>query len=344
MNNPLEESILPYVLDELPPGKRQAFEKELECNSLLRVGVYETQEMLKKLRELPQDTVSRDLSAEILEAIKSEKKPGNPSWLSRVLKTAACLAVLAGAWLVIQSMTDGREDPAAAQGFKWIAAAQETSGAWDGARWGGSGKHTIELTSLALLTLASGKSAGMNSDYDEQIRRAAAYLAAHQDREGIIGEGGICSGYGHAIATCALLEVYRHNPSGGLKRVLDGAIRHLQTSHAASGGWAYQTSSGKSVHPTGSAWALLALKRAAAQGWPCSGPPARLPSQPASRIDLYPWYLLSTEFAGADRSNAVHMLELMKENPASDGCLSAGGQIYSTVLATLTLCAGNPQN
>ncbi|HQQ04173.1 MAG TPA: hypothetical protein PLT67_04960, partial [Kiritimatiellia bacterium] len=74
MKQPFEELILPYVLEELPPEKRQAFEKEMECNSLLRVRVYETREMLKKLRELPQDTVSRDLSAEILEAIKSEKK------------------------------------------------------------------------------------------------------------------------------------------------------------------------------------------------------------------------------------------------------------------------------
>ena len=257
-----------------------------------------------------------------------------------------------------------RADEAAEKAMRWLASVQEPSGAWDGAKWGGNRQNTLSLTGLALLALSSGDASAIQNSFAEQIDRAAVYLSRHQQPDGLIGRPYGGTRYEHAIATYALMEAYKHRPTKDLERVLDGALRYLLANrHGPTGDRERGSRNAVPVAPE-SSWALLAMKRAVELGWSEVVKSAE-PDLDAvlsahfnatdimqGETDFYHWYFASTALSSADEDDMRAKLDSLqariiatqlREGPyagswdLSDRFSTAGGRVYTTSLAALTL-------
>lgn len=257
-----------------------------------------------------------------------------------------------------------RADEAADKAMRWLASVQEPSGAWDGAKWGGNRQNTLSLTGLALLALSSGDASAIQNSLGKQIDRAAVYLSRHQQPDGLIGRPYGGTRYEHAIATYALMEAYKHRPTKDLERVLDSALRYLLANRHGPTGKRERGSRSAIPGAPESAWALLAMKRAVELGWSEVVKSAE-PDLDAvlsahfnaadimqGETDFYHWYLASTALSSTDEEGTCAKLDSLqariiasqlREGPhagswdLSDRFSAAGGRVYTTSLAALTL-------
>jgi len=338
--DPWEARVLPYVLGELAPDERRAFESTMEDSPLCRMRVYETRQLVQRLRDTPRerapaalhDRILASVAAEESEAAKRRRSISLP-WPA-VLKAAACVAVVIGGvraaeyWLAIRDMgataaarpAVSDAERAIVEGLDWLARVQEPSGAWDGATWGGGPQYTTGLTGLALLALASGQPDRIEERYETEMRRAVQFLLSRQRGDGVFAGPGRGMRFDHAIATCALLAVYEKQPDAGLKRRLDAALGPLREKAHRLGGLGPGHRFEEASASPAAAWAALALERAASLGWSEwqtageAGLDALGPAWPAGSearaetIDYYRLYLLSTGLASTPRKEAGPLL------------------------------------
>ncbi|MBU0676692.1 MAG: hypothetical protein KJ626_01120 [Verrucomicrobia bacterium] len=380
-----EDMVLPYVLDELSEDEKSTFELTLERSELCRLRVYEMRRTVQQLRDVPRDRMSRDLSVGVLgEIAKLEKGTANPTlWRShpwsQVLKAAACVAFLAvGLMLAKPLLRPGGRDvvdnivrqnaqkkEAVARGLDWLAGAQESTGAWDGSKWGGSARNDVGLTGLALLALVSCDE-GADCSYEKEIDLAVRFLAHAQRGVGVIGSETRGPGYDHSIATCALLEVYARQPDAEIESVLDKALRHIAANRDSSGGWGYGSEGPTLTSVAASEWSALALTRASALGWTEYRAEARtgfdtkysdvenVARLMKGQTDFHQSYLVAIRLASTSRDEVLSLLTELQsriistqemEGPfagswgLSDRLSGAGGRVYTTSMATLTLNA-----
>lgn len=239
------------------------------------------------------------------------------------MKAAACATLLVGGlWLIQNELTKNEPtfahqatpsegvDIRVAKGLDWLIQVQEPSGEWDGAKWGGTKQFTTGLTGLALLALASSEDHRLGENrYREEIHKAIEFLTASQNHAGVFGGDIPGTRYNPAIATCALLEVYKSHPSTDLKRSLDIALQVILQEFDTPVFEPY-ASNLQPGHSHENSWVWMAVNQAVASDW--NGLKERIPSSGIGSFQI-------------------------PINPA-------GGRVYSTAMATLnrTLDPENP--
>ncbi len=142
------------------------------------------------------------------------------------------------------------------QARDWLLSVQETDGAWDPRRWGGSEEYQIALTGLATLALA-GDDGRLARD---ATWRAVEFLLKRQSSDGHFGERTRGSLYNHALGMLALTELAKSSES--LREPVRRAARYLVAAQTAEGAWGYVSGEGTIPNDSISVWALQALVRA----------------------------------------------------------------------------------
>ena len=169
---------------------------------------------------------------------------------------------------------------AVAQGLAYLASVQKSNGSWGSTRDRHEkyGDVRIGKTGLALLAfLGAGHTPDTDTEYDDNVERAIAFLLGEQRPSGHFGR---CSGYGHGIATYALAECYALTRATRLQAPLERSLaRILQKQDDRSdrrfrGGWSYYFDDdhvwNRDRWPRASisSWQIMALKSARLSGLP----------------------------------------------------------------------------
>ena len=171
-------------------------------------------------------------------------------------------------------------------GLRWLAAAQESDGSWDPRRWGGGRERAVSdhhrrsagsraqsgITSLALLAfLGRGHTHMQSGTYQDTVRRALEYLAAHQRHNGdLAGQATLfASMYCHGMATLALSEAYGMTGDARLRPFVERAVGYsLSCQNKQTGGWRYRP--GDTGDTSQHGWQVMAIKSAELAGIPIS--------------------------------------------------------------------------
>jgi len=125
------------------------------------------------------------------------------------------------------------------RGLQWLAARQNTDGAFGVGRGYGRNVGVVSLAGMAWLS--SGSTPG-RGPYGEQIQRATDYVLAASRSSGFITVAeGQSHGpmYGHGFATLFLAEVYGMSPQREIRQQLEKAVHLIVSSQNREGGWRY---------------------------------------------------------------------------------------------------------
>ncbi|MBN1422161.1 MAG: zf-HC2 domain-containing protein [Planctomycetes bacterium] len=291
---PLVADACAFVQDELPPADRERFEAHLSTCPVCRDEAAWARHAIAELNATspaardgtdirPGPVPAADLVPRVLAAIEAE----DPSaWTVRraplrrlALAAAVVLVACAGFFTVYRS-----SDPRAAQAgeavesaLQWLLSAQEDSGGYDAARWGGDSQFDVGLTGLSLLALLahlpeggsdpSGADAA-TAEIPGAADRAIGFLLAAQAPDGRVGPELASALYNHGIATLALLEAYGIHRDPRLREPIDRALAYVARTQSADGGWGYLGASDADPNTSVSCWPLQALVVARGLGWP----------------------------------------------------------------------------
>ena len=136
---------------------------------------------------------------------------------------------------------------ASARGLKWLATHQNPSGSY------GNGSAPVATTGIAAMAFLAGGHLPGRSPYGENVKKSLAYLLKRTGRSGYINEGQVRGAggsgmHGHGYATMFLAEIYGMTgrlpdfDTETLKEALTNAIRVIERSQCANGGWNYEPS------------------------------------------------------------------------------------------------------
>lgn len=292
---PRAEDAASYARNELPPDQRPAFEQHLRNCADCRTLVDDFRKVLARLEQRPADRVSHDLSADVLQRIpkgawRNEGETVPFAWLSAgwLRAAASLLVIVCGALLLRhvtrQSPTPDVPPPVAQTGVQpqplpevktdvitdaigWLVSAQEPSGAWDPARWGGKNEYEVSLTGMALLALMKDKEGVGQAAREKAVDRGLDYLLSRQAPDGAFGPK--CTGrmYNQGMATLACLEAYRLKDGPRMRAVVDRALRYIADQQHDTGGWGYQKGPMQTANTSITAWQMKALFSAWQSGW-----------------------------------------------------------------------------
>jgi hypothetical protein len=130
------------------------------------------------------------------------------------------------------------------RGLKWLAEKQNGDGSWTGNR----GQYLIPMTALGGMALLAEGSTLREGKYRDNIRRAANWLMARQQANGLIGDpsnpalGGSYN-YGHGYAMLFLSSLVGEEDTKerrrDLVRCLEKAAKFSFESQTSRGGWGY---------------------------------------------------------------------------------------------------------
>lgn len=166
-------------------------------------------------------------------------------------------------------------------GIEWLARHQDPDGSWDphgytrhcrpGLSCTGTGfpEYRAGVTGLALLAfLGAGLDHQHDSPFRENVAGAVEWLLAHQDERGCFGprEGQYL--YNHGIATIAVAEAAALTRDDALVAATGRAIRFIERTQQAGGGWDYTSARTNRNDLSVSGWQVMALHSAAAAGVP----------------------------------------------------------------------------
>ncbi|MFT5494827.1 MAG: hypothetical protein ACI9TH_000218 [Kiritimatiellia bacterium] len=251
-----EANLAPWDEDELASVLDQGSDAEGE---LLHV--------LNTLRSDPDETPSEDLTRRIILVCEPARRRVNP-----FLALAATFLLLACSLLILERGPKERQ-LAVNDGIEWLVAQQESDGHWDPSKTGGHPVFTRGVTALALMALMD---SGREKRYASVITAAGAYLMQRPpEREGQ------AFSYNECLATLALMEMHKRQPTPPLKDHLDRALSSLVQRQNHFGGWGYEThrnfsyQKGAPANSSVTVWPLLALEQAVAQGWAAYEAPLR---------------------------------------------------------------------
>jgi ribosomal protein L17 len=203
------ETLVDYVLGELPPEKTRVLEERLADEGLLRVNLYEHQQVINALRAIEAPRPSIDFTSSVMAQIREERvAPVTPAptiipfpqpWRPLVA-IAALLLVCVGAsvaWLVRQpaiaptiaaqpmiapEIMDvappvAQVNTPASSDVAWLTTVQLADGSWDSLDGGGTWRAKPGLTALVLCGLMKSEQATIfTGEKAETAQRALTYL------------------------------------------------------------------------------------------------------------------------------------------------------------------------
>jgi squalene cyclase len=122
------------------------------------------------------------------------------------------------------------------RGLNWLASRQQADGSFGGE----NGKHA-GITALAGLAFMQAGNLPGRGKYGENVQRAVDFVLASSQESGLIASDHSHGPmYGHGFATLFLAEVYGMTHDERVKEKLQKAIRLIQKTQNAEGGWRYQ--------------------------------------------------------------------------------------------------------
>lgn len=233
-------------LDELSFDDAEGFRQVVSC-----------------LKAWPDAAVSEGFAARVMAAVDAEQardeQPSRfrfPFPFRRVAAAAALIALLVSVGLYFGKGTVASRPASARDDLGWLASVQDPdSGFWLPESHGGSPAYRPALTALAMLALAEEPDPNR---FSSQIQQACRALAESQLPSGAFGGEGRAECYNHAITTFALASLSSRCPE--VQPILVRAVRFIDRSQSAAGGWDYLQGSDGNTALT--AWNLRALARA----------------------------------------------------------------------------------
>ncbi|MCQ3948489.1 MAG: hypothetical protein DPW14_01555 [Planctomycetes bacterium] len=169
-------------------------------------------------------------------------------------------------------------------GLAWLASVQSSDGSWDptgrqdtmfdsgiNENWGAAMRTPV--SALCVLPFLAAGHTPEQGEFSDNVRRALEWLLRQQQGSGSFDHA--LSGiqmYTHGVATLAMCEAYGLTGDERLKRSAERAVRFLERTQSAKGGWDYRgevTDSARKVLRNDlsiAGWAVLALKSARAVG------------------------------------------------------------------------------
>ena len=159
-------------------------------------------------------------------------------------------------------------------GLDWLARHQDDDGRWDcdgfmkhdsasdRSDGGGRPAYDVGATGLALLAFLGDGNTLRSGEHRDVVKKAVVWLRKQQQGDGRFGEPSAPDWiYGHAIATCAMLEAYEMSSMKLLKPSSRRGVQYLQSHRADGGVWRYAAGDPRGdLSVTG--WAALAMKGA----------------------------------------------------------------------------------
>ena len=242
-NDCCEESVLHHLRGELSEEEEFFLKEHLSVCPFCRKRLAETEKLIERMRRTEPPPIP-DLTTSILTRIRKDAARRNRSRTSLLFSSVAALLFIS--LLVWNSVltTNGNprvemvQSPSVVQNsIDWLMRTQEPTGEWRPEKWGGKKEFTVALTGLALLALLGRED--INESDNASIRNAAGFLLRHQNRDGSFSTSKTGLMYNHAIATVALLKLYKKSRREELMRPLDHAIRFICARQTENGGWGY---------------------------------------------------------------------------------------------------------
>lgn len=250
------------------------FESHLkECPACQEVGA-----VIQRLRSLPPEEPSENLTASILAAIQQPETSIVRVRFHRWAAAAIVIMSLAAmsVWQIgkkpVESISLNHPQPALVnpadqsvqEALNWFCRTQEANGSWSPARWGGDPRFEVALTALPMLAILSADTK-TTPEHAKAIDKAKRYLQSTCDTRGRFGPQFYGSSYSQGIATLALLTCYKNKPDAETKRQLDHALEVIMSQQQANGSWGAGATAQSDLTIT--LWQLEALKMAAELGW-----------------------------------------------------------------------------
>jgi gluconolactonase len=163
-------------------------------------------------------------------------------------------------------------------GLDWLARHQDEDGKWDCDRFmkhdaasdacDGAGReaYDVGVTALALLAFLGDGHTLRVGGYKDVVKKAVVWLRSQQQEDGRFGVLGAPDWfYGHAMATCAIVEAYDLSFYKLLKPCAERGLAYLQAHRGDGAAWRYGPGDARGdLSVTG--WAVLALQAAEAAG------------------------------------------------------------------------------
>jgi hypothetical protein len=154
------------------------------------------------------------------------------------------LAALAAAPAARAEEPTPQQREMAARGLEWLVKQQHRDGHWEAA----GGQFASAMTGLAGTTLLMEGSTIREGKYKDNIRRAADWLIAHSQRNGLIGEvnapnQGLGYLYGHGFSILFLSQIVGEEEDAErrqkLEDLLNRAVDFAVKAQTSRGGWGY---------------------------------------------------------------------------------------------------------
>jgi hypothetical protein len=271
--------------------------------------------------------------------------------------------------------TAGFAQTSADRAIDWLCAHQDTDGSWDARKWGGQARFQVALTALPMLAIEAGEVIAAPARASA-VRRATAWLRSQQHADGTFGAEFSGAPYNRSIATLALVRASGWEQDPPFAESVNRALDALLARQTADGGWGYEFSAraDRSItewHVEALA-AAMARGRAdlrphldRAHAWlasypgptetrdePPDSPSETLPASNAGALDFYGAYFLAARWQelgdrySQQRLAGLRRTILMRQIAggsdagtwsADDRWGRAGGRLYSTALAAMTL-------
>jgi hypothetical protein len=166
-------------------------------------------------------------------------------------------------------------------GLEYLAKKQLSTGSWDPndgfvnrPQWATSDNgYRGAITALCTLPFLAAGNSPEEGRYEKNVRRAIDWLMQQQTSDGCIAYKNMSQMYTHTVATLALCEAYGLCGNEEIGDAAERAVRFLERSQGAGGGWDY-TGYVSSSEKTGwerndlsiTGWGVLAFKSARAVG------------------------------------------------------------------------------
>ena len=157
-------------------------------------------------------------------------------------------------------------------GLRWLVSHQDEDGKWDAdgfmkhdtlgppSNGAGNSVHDVGVTGLAMLAILGNGSTLRSGPHRDHLRRATKWLRDQQQASGLIGTNVSHDFiYDHAIAACALCEVYGLSQYKALKSSAQKALDYLESHRNPYAVWRYQPRDNDNDTSVTS-WCLIAYK------------------------------------------------------------------------------------
>lgn len=166
------------------------------------------------------------------------------------------------AWLASVQSSDGSWDPTGGQGSRFESGINEA--------WGNEMRPPV--SALCLLPFLAAGHTPKDGEFAETVEKALNYWLRQQQTSGCFAHAMTSQQmYTHTVATLAMCEAYGLTGEENYRRSAERAIRFLERTQNAKGGWTYTASvtatrGSQRSDLSISCWAAMALKSARAVG------------------------------------------------------------------------------